>query len=341
MKGVVVVTGAHGAIGRCIVTRLACAGYSVYAVVRPGADVPDVTHAEVQRIDCDLESDTDVQQVCVQLQQKDVSFLVLNAAIGPGRQDTTAKQVFQVNIASHLALTRAMPRARIVSMSSRAVDDPWTGSQNSDVYAATKSALESLARSRERELGQPCFSLVPGAVETKMLREIVGDAHVDAISADEVAKVCVDCVMGVHDAAPRRRLAVPAEVERVTFCRRYDFCASHTLSNSAWSGDVNRKTYGKCSQLHGHNYVLWVELNGIIHDDGFVCSASVLDAAVHDKVLLHYDHANLNDLPQFAHYAPTVERIALDIRQSLMQVFNGMHIVVRVEETARNSARAG
>ncbi len=44
--------------------------------------------------------------------------------------------------------------------------------------------------------------------------------------------------------------------------RRESFNAAHQLCDPGLSDDENRRLFGKCANLHGHNYVLEVVVAG-------------------------------------------------------------------------------
>ncbi|MFA5027998.1 MAG: 6-carboxytetrahydropterin synthase, partial [Candidatus Methylomirabilota bacterium] len=44
--------------------------------------------------------------------------------------------------------------------------------------------------------------------------------------------------------------------------RRLEFCAAHVYRNARWSEAENARVFGKAVNLHGHNYVLEVTVEG-------------------------------------------------------------------------------
>lgn len=82
--------------------------------------------------------------------------------------------------------------------------------------------------------------------------------------------------------------------------RRFTFCASHQLHHHL----------GKCKNLHGHNYVLEVQITGPISladgpGFGMVMDFSTLDKMVQMEVIDPLDHTHINDkIPD-----PTAENI--------------------------------
>ena len=124
-------------------------------------------------------------------------------------EDTTddlLQRTFEVNAFSPARLIAAswpvflrQRRGCVVNVSSRSTVDPFPGLS---VYAAAKSALESLTRSvmnEGRSKGTTAYTVAPGAVETPMLRSLWNEDELppsQAMGPDEIARVIVDCIMG-------------------------------------------------------------------------------------------------------------------------------------------------
>ncbi len=120
-----------------------------------------------------------------------------------------------------------------------------------------------------------------------------------------------------------------------------DFAAAHFLR------DYN----GKCENLHGHNYKVYVHVEGSKLDaGGMLLDFSFLKAAL-KEVLAKIDHTNLNDIKDFDQN-PSAERIAVYIYKNLLETLkakghdlsltsaDGTKISkVDVFETDRNRAR--
>lgn len=100
---------------------------------------------------------------------------------------------------------------------------------------------------------------------------------------------------------------------RVT--KRVEFCAAHRYLNPAWDDAENRRRFGKAANLHGHNYVLEVTIQGTPSPDtGMVMDLKALKDLITDAVLDRVDHKNLNvDVPAFAGTLPTPENLAVVI----------------------------
>ncbi len=88
-----------------------------------------------------------------------------------------------------------------------------------------------------------------------------------------------------------------------------DFAAAHFLKNYK----------GKCENLHGHNYLVRVSVQGAKLDQGgMLLDFSELKKALR-QVCGKIDHTNLNDLPFFQDN-PSAERIALYIYKELLEL---------------------
>src|SRR6476620_4045395 len=108
---------------------------------------------------------------------------------------------------------------------------------------------------------------------------------------------------------------------KIVLERRYRFSASHLYRRPEWSEEENRARFGKCANLpgHGHNYRLWVGVEGEIDPlTGFVVDLGRLDALVGHRVVERLDHQHLNAaLPDFADVG------ASPSSESLIRVIHG------------------
>ncbi len=105
----------------------------------------------------------------------------------------------------------------------------------------------------------------------------------------------------------------------VYLTRKLYFSAAHRLGVEGFSDEENRRVFGECSRLHGHNYVLEVTVAGEPDPEtGMVINFSDLDAIVRERVIAVLDHKNLNDdVERFKTTPSTVEMIAKYVWQRL------------------------
>ncbi|MCD8174888.1 MAG: 6-carboxytetrahydropterin synthase QueD [Phascolarctobacterium sp.] len=85
--------------------------------------------------------------------------------------------------------------------------------------------------------------------------------------------------------------------------KKFDFDAAHYLPSYN----------GKCERLHGHTYRMFAKVEGIPDSEGMVIDFIKLKEIVKEKVLVHLDHACLNDIIP----VPSAENICSWIWQKL------------------------
>jgi len=123
--------------------------------------------------------------------------------------------------------------------------------------------------------------------------------------------------------------------------RRESFNAAHQLCDPDLSDDENRRLFGKCVNLHGHNYVLEVLVAGEVdRATGYVLDLKVLSNVIKTQVIRDVDHHNLNtDVPWLKGLIPTSENLAQAIWDRLCpELPVGLLRTVRIWETDKNWA---
>lgn len=134
--------------------------------------------------------------------------------------------------------------------------------------------------------------------------------------------------------------------------RRFTFCAGHRL--------LDHK--GRCRFPHGHNYTVWVVVEGTADEQGMVIDFGVLKQLVGTWIDRHWDHAflvnpndremrdaidHVSDVKVFImpeeHPNPTAENIAkvlFDVSEGLLQEHDVQVKQVHVAETENGLAGA-
>lgn len=80
------------------------------------------------------------------------------------------------------------------------------------------------------------------------------------------------------------------------------------------------KTKSKCNNTHGHQFRLFITIEGTINEDtGIILDFEKFSEIVKDKVINIVDHRNLNDIFK---YEPTVENIIYWIFDTLSKDLN-------------------
>ncbi|HEY2603030.1 MAG TPA: 6-carboxytetrahydropterin synthase [Thermoleophilaceae bacterium] len=130
----------------------------------------------------------------------------------------------------------------------------------------------------------------------------------------------------------------------VLVSRREAFNAAHQLSDPRLSDEENRQLFGKCANLHGHNYVLEVVVAGHVDQrTGYVFDLKQLSDVICRRVIQDVDHCNLNtDVPWLEGHIPTAENLAAIFWERIRsELPDGMLRSVRLWETDKNWAEVG
>jgi 6-pyruvoyltetrahydropterin/6-carboxytetrahydropterin synthase len=130
----------------------------------------------------------------------------------------------------------------------------------------------------------------------------------------------------------------------VLVSRRETFNAAHQLRNPRLPDDENRRLFGRCVNLHGHNYAVDVVVAGKIDDaSGYVLDLKLLSDVMYQQIIQHVDHRNLNtDVPWLEGLIPTAENLAVTFWERLRRELpEGSLRSVRVSETDKNWAEVG
>jgi NAD(P)-dependent dehydrogenase (short-subunit alcohol dehydrogenase family) len=217
----VLVTGASRGIGRATVSRLAGAGWDVFAGVRRRSDAEGLPGTAVE---LDITDATQVAALRGALPAQ-LDAVVNNAGIvvsGPieGLPLDELRRQLEVNVVGQVAVTqavlpllRAAGRGRIVFVSSLSgrVSTPMTGA-----YNASKFALEGLADAMRMELhpwGIEVVLIEPAQTDTDMWRLADGalEESVAALS-DEHRTLYARHIEGSRKMIPRsQKMASPVE----------------------------------------------------------------------------------------------------------------------------------
>lgn len=217
MKRLALVTGAAGGIGRATVEAFAAANWEVIAVDRreAGGFPSSVTARQV-----DVADPQAVQQLFAGLGEgeRGLDALVNNAAIQLNKPlvETTTEEwdaVMASNLRASFATSRAAwdllkaAKGAIVNVSSV---HALATSINVAAYAASKGGLLALTRSLALELapsGVRANVVIPGAVDTPMLREGLNRGHFEGESEDEA-------LAALQGRTPLGRVGQPREIAR-------------------------------------------------------------------------------------------------------------------------------
>jgi 6-pyruvoyltetrahydropterin/6-carboxytetrahydropterin synthase len=128
----------------------------------------------------------------------------------------------------------------------------------------------------------------------------------------------------------------------IQITRRENFNAAHKLYNDKWTDQENFKVFGPCSRIHGHNWELFVTVEGEINPEtGFVMDLKVLRDIVRIEIIDKVDHTYLNeDVAFLAGILPSTENFALAIwkilQPKLIKQFGVNLFSIKLYETANH-----
>lgn len=127
---------------------------------------------------------------------------------------------------------------------------------------------------------------------------------------------------------------------RVRVTRRIQFAAGHQLGSPDLSEEENRRVFGDCARLHGHNYDLEVTVEGKVDPrTGFVIDFRELKRRVRELAVDEIDHRHLNDVEWMEGANPTAENLVVAIWRRLSDRLDGVDLVcVKLWETDRSLA---
>jgi 6-pyruvoyltetrahydropterin/6-carboxytetrahydropterin synthase len=151
-----------------------------------------------------------------------------------------------------------------------------------------------------------------------------------------------------HDVAEPNTTVAPRTAASssmtVLVSRRESFNAAHQLRDPGLSDEENERLFGKCANLHGHNYVLEVVVAGEIDPStGYVLDLKQLSDVICRLIIRDVDHRNLNtDVPWLQGLIPTAENLAVAFCERVRsELPEGSVRSVRLWETDKNWAEVG
>lgn len=128
----------------------------------------------------------------------------------------------------------------------------------------------------------------------------------------------------------------------IQITRRETFNAAHRLFNPKWSEEKNFEVFGPCSRMHGHNWELFVTVEGEVSEDtGFVIDLKALSKIMRAEIISKVDHTYLNEDVEFLKgKLPTTENFAIAVWRILYPILKEKHGVelckIKLTETANH-----
>jgi 6-pyruvoyltetrahydropterin/6-carboxytetrahydropterin synthase len=132
----------------------------------------------------------------------------------------------------------------------------------------------------------------------------------------------------------------PMSQDLVYHTQVYRFCSAHRLHSKQLSDAENRKIYGKCNNpnSHGHNYVLYVTLQGIPDPNtGSLVDFDKNHHLIQREISDRYDHHYLDqDFKEFENQVSTAENILMIIWNRLFPFLTDHLYKLKLIETRDN-----
>ena len=124
--------------------------------------------------------------------------------------------------------------------------------------------------------------------------------------------------------------------------RSEQISCAHSLFDPKVSTQESNQIFGKCTNLHGHNYTIIVTVRGEKLINGMLMNTNTLKEYIM-KVILPLDHSNLNDHPYFSDKPSTTECLTQYIFTKLQELINSHENVelseVEIKETDKNTVK--
>ena len=124
--------------------------------------------------------------------------------------------------------------------------------------------------------------------------------------------------------------------------RRERFSGAHKLENINLKEEENKKIFGQCNNLHGHNYYLFVTVKGNVQKrNGFVCNLKDLSVLIKHYIIEKLDHKIINEVDFMKNKIASTENLCVCIWNELENKINSqlncqLHCI-KILETENNT----
>ena len=121
--------------------------------------------------------------------------------------------------------------------------------------------------------------------------------------------------------------------------KRFMISAMHDLQSPTLSEEENKSVFGKCYNLHGHDYWIEVTVKGKIDSDsGLICDRDYFEDILNNEVIKKYNLTFLND-----HFNLTTgENMVKEFYNILEKSLKPLELVrVGLQETPKNLFTCG
>ena len=127
----------------------------------------------------------------------------------------------------------------------------------------------------------------------------------------------------------------------VYLTRRERFSAAHVLKNDNLTNTENKNIFGKCLNMHGHNYHMFITVKGQVEQKtGFVCDLKELSVVIKKHIIDKLDHQFLNEVEFMKGKISSTENLCISVWDELEEIMRSklkceLHCV-KIYETENN-----
>jgi len=129
-------------------------------------------------------------------------------------------------------------------------------------------------------------------------------------------------------------------MNKLHLTKRFNFSSAHRMYNSEFSDQENKNMFGKCQNIHGHNYQLEVTVSGSVDNKkGYFVNLHELSELIQFNVIDLIDHQYLNEvLPDQKDKPVTLEVVSTWIWETINKKLPQFNFEkMRLWETPDNS----
>ncbi|MDD3998785.1 MAG: 6-carboxytetrahydropterin synthase [Candidatus Shapirobacteria bacterium] len=126
----------------------------------------------------------------------------------------------------------------------------------------------------------------------------------------------------------------------INLTKKFSFCSAHRMYNDVFSVEENNNNFGKCQNIHGHNYFIEITISGEIDKQkGYFVNLNEFAEKIQINLIQKLDHTYLNEIiPNSLSKPVTMEILASWIWQILNENLTEYNFTkIRLWETENNS----
>ena len=126
----------------------------------------------------------------------------------------------------------------------------------------------------------------------------------------------------------------------INLTKRFFFCAAHRMYNDKFSAEENNKNFGKCQNIHGHNYFIEITISGEIDEQkGYFVNLNEFSEKIQINLIQKLDHTYVNEIvPNSSNKPITLEVLSTWIWKILNENLTEYNFIkIRLWETENNS----